>query len=222
MDTLTLRAEPRSEAGSRPARRMRRAGRIPAVVYGRDVDTTPISVDARDLYSVLHTEAGLNAIINVEVDGSEILTVAREVQRDPVRGDIIHLDFINVSLTEEIEAEVGLELIGVPEGVEQEGGILETVRNSIMIAALPTAIPSSVELDVSALTIGDSLKVSDLPAMEGVTFLDDEDQTLVTVLAPRVEEEPEVEEDLEGLELAEGEEPPEGEADEDAGDEDEG
>ncbi len=224
MDTLTLSSEPRTEAGSRPARRLRRSGRVPAVVYGREVETTPISVDARDLYAVLNTEAGLNALINVQVDGTQILTVAREVQRHPVRGDIIHLDFVNVSLTEAIEAEVALEIIGVPVGVSQDGGVLETVRASIAIEALPTAIPPSVELDVTELTIGDSLKVSDLPELEGVTILDDPDQTLVTVLAPRIEEEPEEleEEELEGVELAEEGEAPEGATEDEPDEGDEG
>ncbi len=209
MDQLTLRADPRTESGSRPARRMRREGRIPAVVYGRDVETTPVSVNARDLYAALHTEAGLNALINLQVNGDELLTVAREVQRHPVRGDVIHLDFVNISLTETIEAEVVLDVEGTPLGVSEDGGIMELVRNSVVIEALPTNIPSGIAVDVSELHIGDSLKVSDLPEIEGVTYTEDPESTIVTVLAPRVEVEPEeelTEEELAALEAAEGEE----------------
>ncbi len=223
MDQLTLSAEPRTESGSRPARRMRREGRIPAVVYGREVEATPVSVNARDLYAALHTEAGLNALINLQVDGTEILTVARELQRHPVRGEVIHLDFVNISLTETIEAEVGIDIEGTPLGVSEDGGVMELVRNSVMIEALPTAIPQGITLDVSELQIGDSLKVADLPALDGVEYLDEPDATIVTVLAPRLPEEEEVElteEELLALEAEEGEEGAEGDADEGgAGDE---
>ncbi len=223
MDQLTLSAEPRTESGSRPARRMRRDGRIPAVVYGREVEATPVSVDARELYAALHTEAGLNALINLQVDGTEILTVARELQRHPVRGEVMHLDFVNISLTEAIEAEVGIDFEGTPRGVVDDGGVMELVRNSVMLEALPTNIPQVITIDVSALQIGDSLKISDLPEMEGVTYIDDPEATIVTVLAPRLpeEEEPELtEEELAALEGEEGEEALE--TDEDAGEGDEG
>lgn len=215
MEQVSLRAEPRTDAGSRPARRLRRDGLIPAVVYGRGIDTLPVTVSSRDLYSVLHTEAGLNALINVEVDGGDtILTVAREIQRHPVRGDITHLDFIQVALDRAIEAEVGVDYVGVPLGVREDGGFVETIAGSVLVSALPTEIPSGIEVDIEALGIGDTLKVSDLPAIAGVEYLDDPDRPLVTVLLPRVEEEPEAEA-LEG-ELLEGEIPEgeEGEAEE--------
>lgn len=220
MEQVTLRAEAGRTPGSRSARRMRREGFVPAVVYGRDQDATPVAVATRELYAALHTEAGYNALINLEVDGGgTVLTVAREIQRHPVRGEIVHLDFVKISLTEAIEAEVAIEVLGEPVGV-REGGILEVVRNSVAISALPMAIPSQIELDVAELDVGDSLKVSDLPVVEGVTYLDDPEQTLVTVVLPRaeVEEEPEVAEDEE---LLEGEVPEDGEgADEDAGEDD--
>lgn len=206
MEQETLSAEVRTTSGSRPARRMRRDGRIPAVVYGTDRETTSISVDSRELGATLHTEAGLNALINVVVDGGgEVLTVAREIQRDPVRGNITHVDLIEVRLDTEIEAEVTIEYVGVPAGVREEGGFVEAIETSVMITALPGAIPSSIEVDINDLGIGDSLKVDDLPAIEGVTYTTDEDRPLVTVLLPSIEEEPEPEM-LEGEELEEGEE----------------
>lgn len=207
MEQETLRAELRTTMGSRPARRMRRQGRVPAVVYGTDLEPMAISVDRRELGNTLHTEAGLNALINVVVDdGGEVLTVAREIQRDPVRGDITHLDLIQVSLDIEIEAEVTIEYVGVPVGVREEGGFVEAIETSVMLLALPAAVPAHIEVDISELGIGDGLRVADLPAMEGVTYVTDPDRPLVTVLLPAVEEEPELElleEEMEGVEVEE-------------------
>jgi large subunit ribosomal protein L25 len=215
MQQETLRALKRTATGSRPARRMRREGRIPAVVYGTGIDTQEIAIDRRSLLGVLQTEAGLNALINVQIEGGgEVLTVAREVQRDPVRGDITHLDFIKVSLDVAIDAEVGLVFTGTPIGVKDEGGFIETIENAVMISALPTAIPTSIAVDISELGIGDTLKVEDLPVIDGVTYLTESDRPLVTVLLPSVVEE-EVPEELlegeEGEEIAEGREAEEGE-----------
>jgi large subunit ribosomal protein L25 len=201
MDQVTLSAEPRVETGSRPARRMRRKGLVPAVVYGRGMDAVQVAVDGRDLYRALHTESGANALIEVEVDGGEtVLAVAREIQRHPVRNEITHLDFIKVSLDVEIEAEVSIEYVGTPTAVIEEGGIVETIENSVLIEALPTAIPNSIALDISEMVIGDTMQIADLPVIDGVTYVDDAERPLVTVLAPRIEEpeEPEVELDEHG------------------------
>lgn len=225
MDQVTLRAAPRLERGTRPSRRLRREDRIPAVVYGRGIDPMPVTVGKRDLFAALRTEAGLNALINVEVEGRDaVLTVAREVQRHPVRGDITHLDLIKVSLDVAIQAEVGVEYQGVPLAVREEGAIVETLETSVMIEALPNEVPSSIEVDIAHLGVGDTLTLGDLPALEGVTYVDEPDRPLLTVLIPRViEEEPVVEldefgEPIEAPELEEGEEAEEGEA----GSEDEG
>lgn len=185
MDQVSLRAERREGSGSRQSRRLRAAGNVPGVLYGRGLDSTPLTVDRRDLYAALRTEAGTNALINLEVGSDKYLTVARELQRHPVRGEIIHLDFINISLTEKITAEVGIEYTGEPEGAK-EGGILETIRNSVTLEALPTEIPSSIQVDISALEVGDTLTTSDLPVIEGVEYLVDEEAPLVTVIIPAI------------------------------------
>ncbi len=201
MEQVTLSAERRVEKGSRVARRMRRTGRVPAVVYGRDLEPMSVSVNGRDLYRVLHTEAGANALIEVEVEGADtVLAVAREIQRHPVRGEITHLDLIKVSLDVAIEAEVGIDYIGSPLGVREDGGIVETIETSVVIEALPTAIPPSISLDISEMVVGDTLKIADLPTVEGVVYVDDEERPLVTVLAPRIIEE---EVPVEGEELGE-------------------
>jgi len=207
MEQVTLRAETGRETGSRPSRRLRREGRVPAVVYGRGLEALSVSVDRRDLYGALHSEAGANALINLEVGKKKYLTVAREVQRHPVRGEIEHLDFLQISLDEAIQAEVGVEFVGEAAGTV-EGGIVEFVQTSVIVEALPTEIPRYVTLDISGLGIGDSASVADLPDMEGVTYVSDPDMALVTVVVPAaLVVEAEVEE-----ELVEGEEPLEGEA----------
>jgi large subunit ribosomal protein L25 len=225
MDQVTLRAEPRIAAGTRPARRLRRTGSVPAVLYGRGLDPRTVSVDKRDLYGVLHTEAGANALINLEVEGekNKFLTVAREVQRDPVRGEIIHLDFISISLDEPIAAEVYIEYLGIPAGVE-EGGVVETIRTAVNVMALPMEIPASIPLDISAMVVGDTMKIADLPAIDGVEYTDDPDASLATVIVPKLVEEavPEVEEgeEVEGEMVdEEGEpiEPADGEGDDEPG-----
>ena len=221
MEQVSLRAETGRRTGTRPSRRLRGEGAIPAVVYGRGLEPVSVAVDRRDLYTALRTEAGLNALINLEVGKDQYLTVAREIQRDPVRGEIVHLDFLQISLDETIQADVSIEYVGEPAGAV-DGGVLETVRASVLIEALPTAIPSSIALDISELGIGDSASVGDLPEREGVVFLDDPEATLVTMSVPAalVVEEPEAE--LEGEE--EGEEAEDGEeaADEAADEGDEG
>ena len=225
MEQVTLRAQPRAVFGTRPSRRLRREGLVPATVYGKSAEARSITVNGRELYTALHTEAGRNALINVDIEGDDtVLAVAREVQRHPVRGDVIHLDLIQISLDEAITAEVGVEYIGTPQGVRDDGGFVEAIATTVSISALPTAIPGSIVLDIEDMLTGDTLKVSDLPAIEGVEYLDEEDRPLVTVLLPRVEEEPvdellELGEDGEPIEPVEGEEA--GEAEESAPEEQE-
>jgi large subunit ribosomal protein L25 len=187
MQQETLHATKRVTSGSRASNRLRRDGRVPGVVYGSTIDPQPVHVSARDLYAVLHTEAGLNAIIEIDVEGDSVLTVARELQRHPVRGEIQHLDFIEVRMDQEIQAEVGVDYTGVPLGVRDEGGIVETIAASVTISALPTAIPSHIEVDIAHLALGDTLKVSDLPEIDGVTYSADADDPLLTVVAPAAE-----------------------------------
>jgi large subunit ribosomal protein L25 len=184
MEQVSLRGDTGRALGSRQSRRLRRDGRVPAVVYGHGLQALSVGVDRRDLHAALHTEAGLNALINLQVEGDEYLTVAREVQRHPVRGDIVHLDFIRISLDETIEAEVPIEFIGVPVGVREGKGIVETPHASVLVSALPTDIPSHVTLDITALKVGDSARVSDLPEIPGVVYVNEPEYLLLMVTVP--------------------------------------
>jgi large subunit ribosomal protein L25 len=222
MDQVTLRTEPRTERGTRPAKRLRRGGQVPAVVYGRGIDPLTVSVSARELYSALTTDSGLNALISLEADGDDpILTVAREIQRDPVRGDITHVDLVKVSLDVAIQADVSIEFVGTPTGVLEGGGFVETIETSVLVEALPTEIPTSIPVEIADLQIGDTLHVSDLPPFEGVTYVDDIERPLLTVIIPRVVEEEVEEELLEGEELEGEEDGEEGEGAAEEGDGDE-
>ena len=220
-DRATLKAQPRSEFGSRESRRLRREGLVPGVVYAGGSEARAFQAGERDIRNVL-VHGG--ALIDVEIEGSQAVPVViKEQQRHPVRGHLIHLDLQEVNLKEEIQADVTIELIGTEEapGVK-EGGVLEHVTHEITITALPTEIPESIPADVSGMVIGDTLQLSALVAPEGVAFFLGEDQdpdeiTIATLSPPRIEEEPEpeLEEEAELVgeegEVPEGEEAPEGE-----------
>ncbi len=214
-DRTTLKAQKRTEFGSRTSRRLRREGIVPGIVYGAGEQARPFQVDERDARDVL-VHGG--ALIDVEIDGEgAVPVVIKEEQRHPVRGHLIHLDLLEVKLDTEIQADVSIELIGVEDapGVK-EGGVLEHVTHEITISALPTAIPESIGADVSGMVIGDTLQLSSLVAPEGVEFflgegVDADEVTIATLSPPRVEEEPEPELEEEAELVGEDGEPIEGE-----------
>jgi len=213
MPEVSLRAQTGRSTGSRESRRVRKTGTVPAIVYGKGTEPVSIAVDAHDLHVVLHTEAGANALINLEIEGgATLLTMARVIERHPFRNEYRHIDFVTVSLDEIVTAEVAIHFEGSPIGVIN-GGVFSPQRTHVVIEALPTAIPSAIVLDVSNVEIGDSLRIADLPAIEGVTYTEDPEAVVmsVTTLAAEIVEEPEEELEGEGEELAEGEEPAEGE-----------
>jgi large subunit ribosomal protein L25 len=213
MPEVSLRAQTGRSTGSRDSRRVRKTGSVPAIVYGKGTEPVSIAVDAHDLHVVLHTEAGANALINLEIEGgATLLTMARVIERHPFRNEYRHIDFVTVSLDEIVTAEVAIHFDGTPIGVIN-GGVFSPQRTHVVIEALPTAIPSAIVLDVSDVEIGDSLRIADLPVIEGVTYAEDPEAVVmsVTTLAAEVVEEPEEELEGEGEELAEGEEPAEGE-----------
>lgn len=173
---------------------------MPAVVYGRELDPINIAVDARDLYNALHTELGSNAVINLQFEGGDdILTLARVVERHPFRNEYRHIDFVKVSLTETVTTEVGIHFEGEPVGVD-EGGVFSPQRTSVQIEAVVTNIPGFIALDVSGVEIGGSLRIQDLPEIDGVTYLEDPDAVVMSVTLPAAEIEEPVDEEAEELE----------------------
>ena len=184
MSEVTLRAETGRVTGTRPSRRLRRRGMVPATLYGQDTDPISIAVNARELRNVLTTDAGINAVISLRVEKQTHTSLARQLQRHPTVGDIIHLDFVKISLTDRVDAVVSIEFVGDPVGARDEGGIIETVANAVNVHTLVTAIPESIQVDISDLRIGDSIKVGDLEAIPGVDYLDDPDQPIVTISLP--------------------------------------
>ncbi|HEX4837414.1 MAG TPA: 50S ribosomal protein L25 [Solirubrobacteraceae bacterium] len=196
--TTKLDVARREPHGSRSARRLRRSGRIPGVLYGGGSESVSFSVDARELRLAL---AGSGAVVDLSIDGSKPTPVVlKEAQRDPVRGQTTHVDLLRVSLDKPIHAVVPLELTGIDDtpGVK-EGGILEHVTRELNIEALPTAIPESIVHEVGEMQIGDTLLLEVIVAPEGVTLLDDLTITVATLSAPRlqVEEEAEIESETE-------------------------
>ena len=194
-----LVAEQRSEKGSRPAGRLRRSGQVPAVVYGLGSDTVPITVNARELGHIL--SGGANTLITLKIGGDDALALARQVQRHPTRGEYLHVDFVRVRTDVAVAAEVPLHLVGEPAGV-RDGGLIEQLVFSLSIEAKPQDIPNAIEHDVSALEIGDQLRVSELALPPGVTATVDGEVLVAQVVAPRLV----VEEEVEGVEGVEGEE----------------
>jgi large subunit ribosomal protein L25 len=181
-DDVVLVTEPRTERGSRPSGRLRRAGRVPAVVYGRGGDTVAITVPARELSHIL--ARGVNSLITLKLDGGDQLALARQVQRHPTRGDFVHVDFVRVSTDVAIAAEVAVHLLGEAAGV-RDGGLLDQSVFSLTVEAKPQDIPGQVEVDISGLGIGDQLHVADLPLPAGVTTAIDPETLVAQVVAPR-------------------------------------
>ncbi|MBW3576999.1 MAG: 50S ribosomal protein L25/general stress protein Ctc [Actinobacteria bacterium] len=212
-EQVKLVADTRTDSGRSVARRLRANGRVPAVVYGRGVEPTKLHVDARDLYHALHTSAGLNALIRLQVDGDEHLTIAREVQRHPVRGDVLHVDFVALHRQQLIRVEVPIHLEGLEEVASP--GVVNHVLHTVPLRVRPLDIPDSFTLSVVDLVIGDVLRVEDIQLPQGAEFDIEEDRTVVTVTAPTVIEAPE-EEEPETAAALEPEEAPLAEGQEDA------
>jgi len=192
MAIVILKGERRDGIGKSVARKLRGAGRVPAVYYGRGEQPLPLSVQARELEGILHAAAGSNVIVDLKVEGdaeSERKAILREIQRHPVRGSILHVDLQHISLTEKITVEVEVTLVGTPVGVKDGGGILEHLLREVELECLPTDIPSHVVVDVSHLNIGDSVHVSDIK-VENAEVLTEADRTVATVVPPTVLEEP--------------------------------
>ncbi len=184
-EQVKLSAMPRASAGKGATNRLRREGRVPAIIYGHKVEPTPVSVDARELFHALNGPAGRNALIRLDLEGTTTLVVARDLQRHALRRDIMHLDLLAVDQDQQIDVEVPVNLIDV-EDVARDGGYLNQVRMVVPIRVRPMDTPDFIELSVAGMGIGDVKRLADivelLPA--GTDLGDDPDRVIVTINAP--------------------------------------
>jgi large subunit ribosomal protein L25 len=210
----TLKATLRESMGSGESRRLRNDGFLPAVVYGLDMEPVSIALNAREFTSALKTEAGSNVILNLEVGKNKYTTLAREIQRHPYKNEFLHIDLIQIDLTQKVEADVQINFLGTPLGVKDEGGLVQTINSTITVSTLPSSIPSSLDLDISELNVGENATALDVKLPEGVELASEDDESiLVTITLPRAAIEEDGTEGLEGEEF-DGEEGAEGESSE--------
>jgi len=205
---VTLRDQDKANA----PKRLRKEGKVPGIFYARGEDSIPISIDMLEMERLLHHEV---TIIDVTFsDGKHRKAILREIQRDPVRENLVHIDIMGIKLNEEITLEIPIILKGTPVGVKEEGGIVNHLLRKVEVKGLPEDIPEHIEVDISELNVGDAITLEDIPE-DKFTFELDKDHGVANVIMPKIEEilveEEEEEEVLEGEEVPEGEEAAEGE-----------
>jgi large subunit ribosomal protein L25 len=182
---LVLAAESTRETGTRPSRRLRREGRVPGVVYGMGAEPVAVSVVWRDLRQCLKTDAGVNAVIDLDIDGTRHTSIVKEIQRHPVRRDVIHVDFLRVDPNKPVTVEVPVIPIGEAKKVAAMQGVVDQQLFRVAVSVRPDSIPNEIEVDVSDLDIGDAVTVADLKLPPGVVAVSDADALVVQGLATR-------------------------------------
>ncbi|MBI5188777.1 MAG: 50S ribosomal protein L25/general stress protein Ctc [Nitrospirae bacterium] len=188
MERITINAEKRENVGKGAARALRRENMIPAILY-RGGGALPIKLSKKELAHLINTTAGEQVMVNLQfADGESRLALMKDYQLDPIKGELLHTDFFEVSLTEKVRVTVHITTVGEPIGVKREGGILQHVLREIEIECLPDRIPRRIEIDISKLETGQSLHVNDLELEEGIKVLTSPDEVIVNVIAPVAEE----------------------------------
>jgi large subunit ribosomal protein L25 len=218
MDTMQLNSEIRVQTGKGAARRLRSAGKLPAILYGAETEPIMLAMDYGELEKTLRGRAAENIIFDLTINGGKKSqskkVMIKELQRDPVKRNYLHVDLFEISMAKELEVDIPIDLVNTPVGVDQ-GGILQHTRREVKVVCLPEDLVDKIEVDVSGLDIGQSLHIRDISFPPGLKPLDDEDLAVVTVVAPTVtaeveEEEAEVEEaeveETEGEEVSSEEE----------------
>jgi large subunit ribosomal protein L25 len=187
---LNVEAEPREEFGKNPARRLRHAGRIPAVVYGGGGPTIPVAVDPEKIHEILRSESGHNAIFTLEIRGrAPARVMIRDWQAEPLHGGLLHVDLIRIARDEKLKVKVPIQVTGEPQGVKVQGGFFEFVLRELELECLPDDIPDHITADVTELTIGRNLRVADLPVSPKVKVLTDPTRVVAHVVTLKAEEE---------------------------------
>jgi large subunit ribosomal protein L25 len=185
-----LEAQPRTPGTKNDARRVRRQGKVPAVVYGAGKQAVPVSVDPRQVSRILHSRTGHNTVFDLAVDGERTKAMIVDWQYEPIKGALLHIDLKRIAMDQKLKVNVPIALIGEPAGVKTQGGILEQIWREVEVECLPGDIPNSVELNVSELVFGMVLRVSDLPVNPKVKFLTDPNQPVAHVITVKEEEVP--------------------------------
>lgn len=187
---LTVAAEPREDFGKNAARRTRRSGRIPGVVYGGGGPVIPVSIDPEEIREVLHSESGQNAIFMLEVRGkAPARAMVRDWQSEPVRGGLLHVDLVRIALDAKLKLKVAIHVTGEPQGVKVQGGVFEFMLREVEVECLPDDIPDAITVDVTPLALGQSLRVSELSISPKVKVLTEGSRVVAHVVTPKVEEE---------------------------------
>jgi len=187
LETNVLEAQPRQAGTKNEARRVRRDGKIPAVVYGAGKDSVSVSVDPRVVNRILHSETGHNTIFDLTLDGEKTKAMIVDWQYEPIKGKLLHIDLKRIALDKVLRVSVPIFLVGEAAGVKQEGGILEQMLRELEVECLPADIPSHIDADVSGLTFGKVVRVSDLPHSAKLKFLTDENQPVAHITSVKEE-----------------------------------
>ena len=187
-DTSTLQAQPRTPGTKNDARRVRREGKIPAVVYGAGKSAVPVAVDPRQVSRILHSETGHNSVFDLALDDEKTKAMIVDWQYEPIKGSLLHIDLKRIAMDRKLRVNVPIELVGDPEGVKTQGGLLEQIIREVEVECLPADIPNVIELNVAALVFGVVLRVSDLPKSDKVKFVTDADQPVAHIISIKEEE----------------------------------
>jgi large subunit ribosomal protein L25 len=187
MPEIKLVAETGRSHGSASARRLRHAGKIPAVVYGHGIEAMPVAVDARALRAVLSTDAGTNVVVELELAGTQHLAMAKDIQRHPVRGTLAHVDFLVVNRNEVVSVDVPIVVTGESAEIKAAGAVIAQELHTLTVHTTPDRIPNSIEVDISSLAVGASIRVGDLSLPGGVSSDVDEETVVVVGQIPQVE-----------------------------------
>jgi len=206
--STTLKAEVREGTGKGVARKLRQAGRLPAVVYGRDMESIHLSLDTHDTEYLFRNISVDNTIIELDIEGEKEThqTLVREIQTHPWKAHVMHVDFLRIQKGVAVEMDVPLHLNGIPVGVRIGGGVIEQVIHDLPIRCIPSAIPESIEVDISHMDLNDVLHVADITFAEGIEVMVAPERTICSIAQPKIEEEPETDDD--DVAAAEGAEAP--------------
>ena len=189
-DKSLLEAQPREAGTKNDARRVRREGKIPAVVYGAGKQAMPVSVDPRQVSRILHSETGHNSVFDLTLEGELTKAMIVDWQYEPIKGSLLHIDLKRIAMDQKLTVNVPIELVGEPAGVKQQGGILEQIAREVEVECLPGDIPNEIELNVSELVFGTVLRISDLPKNDKIKYLSDPEQPVAHIITIKEEEVP--------------------------------